>query len=220
MTSFDSQLLVSDIVLHLPEILEGEQKNALTKSVESLSKGENIDFSNYFETRQVLPPNELSQGDVYEGLPYLTLPIKTLPLTTVPLRPGMIVSNSCSTSPDSKGAMAGRVLYAPVISLKKLEELITEQSPNSIQLVEDIRKQKPMNYFYLPAVGNRHPESVVLFDNMLSVNMNIFATDDLGEKVRYRLTLESWYHLLIKLSAYFTRVTSDLVTERSQSSTL
>ncbi len=208
-------MLVSDIVLHLPDVLDSKQKSALAKSIQSLDGGENIDYSNYFETRQTLPADKLSQGDAYEGLPYIRLPIKKLPLTEVPLRPSMILSNSCAISPDNPKALPSRVIYAPIIRLDKLEALIKKKSPQSVQLIEDIKKQQPMNYFYLPAHTGKYPESVVLFDNMLSVDSDVFSEQDLQKNIRYRLSRDAWYHLLIKLSAYFTRVTDELVTERA-----
>jgi hypothetical protein len=207
--------LVSDVILHLPEVLDDAQKNALARSINSLANGEDIDYSNYFETTQTLPPNQLSQGDAYESLPYITLPIKTLPLTDIPMRPSMIISNSCAISPDRSNALPSRVLYAPIIRLDKLEALILEKAPKSIQLISDIKRQQPMNYFYLPEQAGKYPESVVLFDHMLSIDISAVQDDDLSAKLRYRLSRDSWYHLLIKLSAYLTRITNELVTERA-----
>ncbi len=215
MISSETRPLISDVILHLPDVLDDQQKNALSRSIESLANGEGIDYSNYFETRQTLPPDQLSQGDAYEELPYLTLPIKEFPLLEIPMRPAMIISNSCAISTENSNALPARILYAPIIKIDKLTKLIQKKAPQRIQLIADIKKQQPMNYFYLPEQPGKYPESVVLFDHMLSIDNNIFNSDNLTEKLRYRLSRDSWYHLLIKLSAYMTRITGELVAERA-----
>ena len=205
-------MLLKEIVYHLPDVLSRHEKDVLKRSINSLASGEKINYARYFDDGSgKLPTTQLSQGDVYDGLPHITLPV-TLPLNEIPDRPCMVLSNSCAVTTDNSKALPGRVLYAPVIRLSKFEGLLPAKSRR--ELIADIRKQIPMNYFYLPAQQPEYEESVVLFDHMLSINSDIFSPDELAARTRYKLSLEGWYHLLIKLSAYFTRVTNETVAER------
>lgn len=188
---------------YMPWFLDGKSKSDLFESVSQLAKGE-IDYSDYFEKNDSKMPKEISQGDVLEALPIINLPS-----TGIENQPAMILSNSCSIAPEKdRTGLPLRVVYAPVVSFEKLAALI-----NNVQIMEEIRLQQKMQCFYLPAGEGNDEEKVVLFDQSLS--MLIDPKEVSNTQATIRLNLKSWYHLLIKLTAYYARITQDLVLERS-----
>jgi hypothetical protein len=188
----------------MPWFLDGQSKSDLFGSVKQLAGG-GIDYTDYFASDYNQLPDELSQGDLLDNLPIIALPN---PRITNNL--GMVLSNSCSMSRSNGRATKPRVVYAPAISLSRLTALITNRVDVPVFL-EDVRKQQIMNLFYLPVGQYNNQERVVLFDHILSMD---WSESDTREHVKIRLSRKAYFHLLIKITAYFARTTQELVSER------
>jgi hypothetical protein len=201
---------LDEIKTLMPWFLDQQAKSDLYVDVKSLASGE-INFSNYFVSSYGSMANEVSQGDILKEMPVISLP-------SVRVKNGlcMIISNSCHISKDSKKVLTPRLIYAPVAVMSKFEKLLKEAKKENKALIEDIKKQRVMDYFYLPKNQYNDQERIVLFDNMLSIDHS-FINKLKPEDITYvRLGRSAWYHLLIKLTAYFTRITKELVVERPE----
>jgi hypothetical protein len=202
------------LISSLPEVLSTSERNALANHLRLLVSGESagIDYSKFFalEKNSKIPGDELSQGDVVE-LPFANIEAVMEKNEKFEPKPSMIMSNSCAISPGNEKAQPSRIVYAPALRLSKLENRFGSSRPG---FAASIRKQQPMNMFYVPARHGINEELVTVFDGMLNISPNFKGSKKLLSSIKVRLGLHGYYILLIKLTLFLTRSNDNAIMER------
>lgn len=189
-----------DIEKYLPKYLSPENQKELYAELkefpDNISKIYGSDFT--FQAG-------ILQSDVVKGIPFFNLPDTTSKISKV-----MVISNSCDIDPANNRPIPPKVSYIPLISLDKFIKLLKSQDVAEERIrgiVESIKKQEKTNMFYLPKGAHIEEDMIALFENVLSINRDIFF--DLAEAKSYKLaTLSNYgfYMFLLKLSIHFTRI--------------
>ncbi len=87
---------------------------------------------------------------------------------------------------------------------KCLPQYLTERS--IISHIDDIRKQKISQIFYLPKGGKLENESFVFLDRINNLPSSYFKEEEIKESRIFTLSDYGFYIFLFKLSVHFTRI--------------
>jgi len=191
-----------DVKAYLPKYLSTEATANLFAELKQFP--DNIDSRLY--TIRLRDEPTLFQGDGLADLWVADLPNTTIGKTRV-----VILSNSCDIARDNKRLLGHRLLYCPIISLAKYENLLQTQGQlppgfDPVGHLDAIRKQRNSSMFYLPKNENLSEEGVALLDRINNCDAQAI---DLSELLRSRLfTLSDYgfYLFLFKLSLHLTRI--------------
>lgn len=179
----------------LPPYLSAVDRKIL---FDDLSKFPNI--SNFYLQDS---PDEFLQGDGWTGFAVVDVDSERSGVVE-----GLILSNSCDIDPRNERALAPRLLFAPLIRMATLEDLLRREKRTEGQISDylaSIRKQYVTNAFFLPAGPYGPTESVAYLDDVRPVRLHEFL--ELGGKGRvFRLGMAGFYILLLKLSIHFSRL--------------
>jgi hypothetical protein len=119
---------------------------------------------------------------------------------------GLVLSNSCDISPDNRPDPAQRIVFAPIIKLRRFAELLLRNGRAQAQVdsaMERLRRQHDNGAFYLPAHGSME-DSVVLLDDVHSEPLDHFWNANKHRVVR--LSDFGFWLLTLKLSINFSRL--------------
>jgi hypothetical protein len=188
--------LLDQVRLHLPQYLSGDTARELA---EQLEKFPNVSPF-YVTTFSRLP--EMLQGDGWRG--FVAINFDTLEKKEVT---GLVVSNSCSISPDNERAVPVNIVFAPILRLASYQERLRTETGWDTEKIDavcdSIRRQTTYSVFHLPELDGL-PESMVFFHDL-----HAHPAEDFLAKSRTRLfalTDVAFYAFLLKLSIYFTRM--------------
>lgn len=143
----------------------------------------------------------LLQGDAWKGL--VAIDFRTGGRKAVS---GVILSNSCDVDIGNKRNSPVKILFSPLISLRKYSELLNREGIGAerIRAIEsDIRRQYVTSMFYLPEIAGVMEEGIILLDDIHHHPLDEFVKAE-GELV-FRLNQYAFYVLLLKLSIHFCR---------------
>lgn len=185
---------IEEIARHLPPYLLPKQREQLFTELRSFPEK-----ANYFLNRNV-HPDEVLQGDGWGSLHYFEASTGKEQNAK-----GLILSNSCDVARDNQRTMPVRVLFSPLLRLDLYIKLIAElKGPQAAQGVMDaIRAQKITSIFYLPACDQLPFESIAVLDNVVSIPLDMFFSNNPGKF--FCLSQLGFYLFVIKLSIHLTR---------------
>jgi hypothetical protein len=185
--------LFEDFRTFLPKYLTPSDKREL---FDALSSYPNLPY-HYLSPGDV--QEELLQGDGWRG--FVLINFHTLEKKNVS---GVILSNSCDI--DIRNSRASRVLFCPLVSLRRYEDALREGGLSDDQIrntLQDIRAQHVTYIYYLPKEQYGPEESVLVLDDVHSHPLADFLAQE--RSILFRLSQAAFYVLLIKLSIHFTR---------------
>ena len=138
-----------DLKTYLPKYLSVEAQTNLFAELSQFPN--NIDGRLY--TLRLLNEMSLFQGDGLASLWVADLPNDRIDKARV-----MVLSNTCDISPGNRRLLGPRILYCPIISFPKYENLIRTYRAlpadfNPSGHCDAIRKQHNSSMFYLPKNG-------------------------------------------------------------------
>jgi hypothetical protein len=189
-----------EIRIYLPQYLSAESTKILFEELEQFP--ENIDKRlytiNLYEQDAIL-----FQGDGIKDMPLVSLPEPTIYSA-----PAMLLSNTCDNDPRKGRYIKPNLIYAPIVILRKLIDVLTEEGVEKAKiesLIVSIRKQHVTQIFYLPSGYGIEEESIVFFDKINSCN-NFLEGKELRDIRLFCLSDYGFYLFLFKLSVHFTRI--------------
>jgi hypothetical protein len=191
-----------DFKTYLPKYLSVEAQTSLF--VELSQFPSNIDSRLY--TFRLQEEQTLFQGDGLADLWVADLPSEKIGKARV-----MVLSNSCDIAPDNKRLLGPRLLYCPVISFSKYENLLRLQQNlpaafNSAGHLDAIRKQHNSSMFYLPKNDKLGEEAIALLDRINNCDAQAVTLNELLRGRLFTLSDYGFYLFLFKLSLHLTRI--------------
>ncbi|HZL18304.1 MAG TPA: hypothetical protein VFG23_11215 [Polyangia bacterium] len=191
----DEQELLDSIRLYLPKYLTPEQARDLWSGLADFPK--NTDYY-WFDSGL---NDEILQGDGWRG--FVVRDFFSGDKRAVS---GVVLSNSCDVAPENETNTPAHIVFAPLISVSKFEDLLRGRGKTLQQvasLLTDVRQQRLTNIFYLPAYSDVIKESMILLDD---VHVHP-ATDFRGcdRNALFKLNQYAFYLFLMKLSIHFSR---------------
>lgn len=191
-----------DYKTYLPKYLSAEaQKNLF---VELSQFPSNIDGRLY--TIGLQNEQTLFQGDGLASLWVADLPNASIAKTRV-----MVLSNSCDITQENKHLLGPRLLYCPIISLPKYENVLRAERglPEGFSLgghLDAVRKQRNSSMFYLPKSDALGEEAIALLDRINNCNAQAVDLNELLKNRLFTLSDYGFYLFLFKLSLHLTRI--------------
>lgn len=147
---------------------------------------------------------------VFQGDGLKDMMVVNLPETKVDKANAVILSNSCDIDLDNPRDIPARACYCPIFNLEKYKALLIKSSGKSTQQVEshieDIKKQKVTQIFYLPKYGETLDESLVFLDRINNINNTSIDRESLKDKRIFTLSNLGFYLFLFKLSVHLMRI--------------
>lgn len=179
----------------LPHYLTHAQREALLADLRAFPATHNY----YMRSGR---PEELLQGDGWKGFVVIRFEDgERKPVS------GVIISNSCDIDVNNRRDLNRNILFAPIVSMSKLTEVIRSVKGQEADVQEKlaaIRRQEIFSMFYLPAFGESSEEAVILLDDIHSHPVEHFMGTD--RQRLFRLSQTGFYLFLFKLSLHFTRM--------------
>jgi hypothetical protein len=194
-----SQEALDDFRLFLPKYLSDSEQKKLFDELNSFP--ENID-KRFFSDPQKFK-NEILQGD---GFTSVLMP-QYDDRSFIEVK-GFLVSNSCDASAENPELFDRNLVFAPILSVGKWEELLREENAEvSIQdHITAIRNQRISSCFFLPAWGADAEDCFVRLDCMFSFAITPEMLKSLTNGKIFSLSNYGFYVLLFKLAVHFSRV--------------
>jgi hypothetical protein len=190
---------LDDIRLYLPKYLSPETEQKLLEDLSDFPS--NIDERMYTK----LESETIFQGDCIKNLLIINLPNTETRETN-----SIIISNTCDIDVSNKRKFSSNLIYTPLIKLEKYKELLicyNIYSETSIKNhIEDIKKQRITQIFYLPPSAKINEETIVFFDRVCSCDNRYLERSNISEIRLFSLSQYGFYLFLFKLSIHFTRM--------------
>lgn len=200
----------------LIKYVEGQPqyKNEVDSYYKSMGKLPEYDYSKFY----ALYPEYaeiITQGDGIEGLKVISLPDEE-----VSTAKGMIFSNTCDINLANQRKFSTRLLYAPIVRLSSYQALLEGEYVEGERVysdedinghLQDIRKQKISQIFYLPASKYLETEAIIFFDQINSADNESVPREALQTSRMFSLSSYGWYVFLFRLSHFFTKLSDETV---------
>jgi len=196
---------LEEFKIALPQYLSEKSQRQLFSELQAFPN--NIDdrmYQNHAEGKDFF-----LQGD---GLPELLF--INLPNTETKNANCMLFSNTCDVSLDNKRFLSPRLVYAPILKLRKYVETLYsslvatgKESKRSIDdHVAAIKKQRVTQFFYLPPGQGLQEESFVPLDTVCSCSLSAVDVSKTSSCKLFTLSDYGFYLFIFKLSVHFTRL--------------
>lgn len=188
-----------EIKIFLPKYLSADSKSAL---IEALRDFPHV-AADRFYTAKLKESEIIYQGDGLRGFVHIELP-----KTDVKIVDAIIFSNTCDIATENVRHFESRMIYAPIISLKRYMDVLFETGidPEKARThIESIKNQHITQIFYLPGLDGIIKDSIVFFDRVLNVRPDYVGADEIREKRIFSLSNYGHYLLLFKLSFHLCR---------------
>lgn len=193
--------LFDDVRIYLPKYLSEEEQQKLFFELSQFP--ENLDKR--FYTFCLNNKGNLFQGDIISEILIPDYEQKDFHSAK-----GFLISNSCDMDLNNPRLYSPFLVFCPIFSLRKYEEVLLKKHPfKKVQVVEHIEKiraAKITTFFYLPSNGEHLEECYVRLDNIFSIPVDENIIASLLQKRLFSLSQYGFYALLIKLSIHFTRI--------------
>lgn len=192
-----------DFKTYLPKYLSGEAQKNLFAELDQFP--DNIDSRIY--TIRLRDELVVFQGDGLSSMWVADLPSSIINKTRV-----MVISNTCDTAPDNKRLLGSRLLYCPIISFEKYENLLHSQKGglpvnfNPAGHLEAIKKQHNSSMFYLPQTEKLQGGGIALLDRVNNCDAQSMNLQELTANRLFTLSDYGFYLFLFKLSLHLTRI--------------
>ncbi|MDA1273481.1 MAG: hypothetical protein O2960_05450 [Verrucomicrobia bacterium] len=191
-----------DFKTYLPKYLSTEGQTNLFAELSQFPS--NIDGRLY--TLRLLKQMNIFQGDGLASMWVSDLPSERIERTRV-----MVLSNTCDISFENKRLLGPRILYCPIISFPKYENLIRTQTSlpaefNLASHLDAVRKQLTSSMFYLPRNDTLGEDAIAMLDRVNNCDAQAVDLDQLILNRLFTLSDYGFYLFLFKLSLHFTRI--------------
>jgi hypothetical protein len=192
-----------DFKTYLPKYLSAEAQKNLFAELDQFPS--NIDSRVY--TIRLQDELVLFQGDGLASMWVADLPNSTINKTRV-----MVISNTCDTAPDNKRLLGCRLLYCPIISFEKYQDLLQRQKDklpagfNPAGHLEAIKRQHNSSMFYLPQSEKLQGAGIALLDRINNCDLQLLDLNELVTNRLFTLSDYGFYLFLFKLSLHLTRI--------------
>jgi hypothetical protein len=191
-----------DFKTYLPKYLSVDAQTNLF--AELFQFPSNIDSRLY--TLRLRDDRTLFQGDGLASLWVADLPSQKIDKARV-----MVLSNTCDVAAGNKQLLGPRLLYCPVISFTKYENLLSAQTRlppefNPEGHLDAIRKQHNSSMFYLPKNDKLGEEAIALLDRINNCDAQAVDLEELLRNRLFTLSDYGFYLFLFKLSLHLTRI--------------
>ena len=187
--------------LFLPKYLSPNSQEELFACLRDFPN--NIDSR--FYTLHLRNEEILFQGDGVKDLLVINLPepeIKPVP--------SLILSNTCDIYVDEERRSKSRLIYAPIVNLKKYRDGLVNSGLKSEKDVENhiksIKNQFVSNILYLPKLNDNIDESIVFLDRINNCDRDFLSSEKLKDLRVFSLSNYGHYMLVFKLSLHFSRI--------------
>jgi hypothetical protein len=189
--------LFEDFRVYLPKYLSAEATTALFEELQQFPA--NIDSRLY--TDRLKDEQTLFQGDGLVDVWISNLPDQRIDKTRV-----IVLSNSCDIAPEHKRLMGPRLIYCPIVSFPKYENMVRKSGKISEQHLADIRRQVVSSMFYLPSNPALGGEAIALLDRMNNCDLQSLDLVELTQNRLFTLSNFGFYVFLFKISIHLTRI--------------
>ena len=191
-----------DLKTYLPKYLSDDAQKNLFADLSQFPG--NIDGRLY--TMRLLNEMTIFQGDGLASLWVADLPNEKIGKARV-----MVLSNTCDIAPDNKCLLGPRILYCPIISFPKYENLIRAQANglpdfNPSGHCDAIRRQHNSSMFYLPKNDKLGEDAIAMLDRINNCDAQAVDLRDLVTNRLFTLSDYGFYLFLFKLSLHLTRI--------------
>ncbi|MBI2926622.1 MAG: hypothetical protein HYY24_13080 [Verrucomicrobia bacterium] len=193
---------LEDFKTYLPKYLSAEAQRNLFAELSQFPN--NIDCRLY--TLRLLNEMNLFQGDGLANLWVADLPNPRIGQARV-----MVLSNTCDVAPDHRRFLGPRILYCPIISFPKYENLIRTHGSlpsdfNPTGHCDAIRRQHNSSMFYLPKNEKLGEEAIAMLDRINNCDAQAVDVHELVRDRLFTLSDYGFYLFLFKLSLHLTRI--------------
>ncbi len=185
----------------------------------SMKKLPDYDYSKFYAAYPEYA-NNILQGDGISTLKFIQLPDEEISSGL-----GIIISNSCDIEQENQRKFSTRIIYAPLLKLDAYARMLKEETikddqgemkplytEKEIEIhLDDIRKQRIGQVFYLPASKYLSDEAIVFFDNLCSCDNTSVSRDNLDESRTFSLSAYGWHVFLERLAYFFTKLSEEAV---------
>ena len=124
--------------------------------------------------------------------------------------PSLILSNTCDIYVDEERRSKSRLIYAPIVNLKKYRDGLVNSGLKSEKDVENhiksIKNQFVSNILYLPKLNDNIDESIVFLDRINNCDRDFLSSEKLKDLRVFSLSNYGHYMLVFKLSLHFSRI--------------
>lgn len=124
---------------------------------------------------------------------------------------GIILSNSCDILTENKRAFPVNVIFAPIIPLLGIQNILQQAQKNSESTINAIKSQQMTSMFFLPAQAESalQEDYVVMFDKTSHIPRNYFK-EHAGQQL-FTLSQAGFYLFTMKLSIHFCRLHENIL---------
>lgn len=186
---------------YLPQFLFPQNKYELYSELNKFP--DNIDSRIY--TQDLKENLVIYQGDGIDRFVLINLPDSRIGFGNA-----IILSNTCDIDINNSRLYDSQITYAPIFNLNKYENRLIKKGINKGRVethINEIRRQKPTQIFYLPAIPEiNFEESMVFFDRVLYINNSFIDRNELNERRIFTLSQYGHYLFILKLSIHFLRM--------------
>ena len=191
-----------DIEKYLPKYLSPQSEKLLFEELRAFPS--NIDSRFY---SRALEANEtIYQGDGLTDMLFIRLPDRDVNPV-----PAMVISNTCDMDPENRRLFHGSICYAAIVNLNKYQEMLRRNGVrDEISLndhIENIRRQRVTQIFYLPQGARLEYEGLVFLDRICHCTNTSVDRSDVPHRRLFALSDYGAYLFALKLSIHFTRLT-------------
>jgi len=187
-----------DIKKYLPQYLSAKSTNQLFEDLDAFP--ENLD--------KLYSDKVLKEESVFQGDGMFELPMIFLPSTEIKNEKGIVLSNTCDINPKNERPIEPRMVYAPLLSLAKYENLLRSKGVGEKDLsdhVQSIKKQRISQLIFLPKGQRLEDDSIALLDRLNNF-VTIQDQKAIPDLKMFSLSDYGFYVFLIKLSIHFMRI--------------
>jgi len=191
--------LEEDIRQYLPKYLSPSSYSEILDELKGFP--ENIDERMYFKPSDDI----LYQGDVISDMPIVDMDNLN---KGIKHSPALILSNTCDMDLNNERPFMSRIMYAPLISLKKYSDSLLKRGVLKSKIenhINNIKKQQVTSIFFLPK-SELFDDSFVFLDRILNIDVGFVDRNRLNECRLSSLGNYGFYLLLFKLSVHFSRM--------------
>ena len=196
---------INEVQIYLPKFLSAESTKELFEGLK--------DFPNNIDSR--LYTSYLQDEIIYQGDGLKNMLVINLPNVNTKNVNCMVLSNTCDIDLSNKRFFSSQIIYTPIINLEKYKTflLLKHENQKISEHIEEIKKQRITQIFFLPKYGNLE-ESIVFLDRINNISNKHIERQDLNNNRIFSLSDYGNYLFLLKLSLHFTRI-QDKVERRS-----
>lgn len=182
---------------YMPYYLTQEQRVGLKKAFSDFSKAVQV---SYYSLKQSI---DILQGDTWSAIKMFSYHDGNSTLTKC-----IMLSNTCDVSPENQRAMPAHAVFAPIVQINKLRQVLlgaglSVQAVN--EKIDSIMQQRTTSMFYLPDHGNLKGGYVALLDRVQSAPVEAVVSDESNERLT-SLSMFGFYLFVFKLSVHFCRM--------------